>query len=373
MLNIDVDTGRNVVTARPVGAIPASDFEALGRAIDDYANENDRMPGLVVRLNGLPQWQGLSALRAHFDVVRKHAAVLPRVALVTDTMGLSMLPNIADIFVRARVRHFDVSQEEQAIAWAGSSEKEPEGYVLLEGFPEEVIAIRAVGEVTSRDYEDRLIPLVRKMERKHGKLRLLMQLGPDFETYTTGAMWDDARLGLTHWRSFEKVAVVSDIGWITRSVEMFAPLMPGEVAVFPGDAMQAATSWITEGAGSAKPEKSESGKTAQDSAAPGKSSTRSQRATRPDAAKSAAAKAAAGSTGKTASARPAAGRKAAASRTAAKKAVAKPGSAKPLASDSASGKAGASSGATNGKAATKKRGSAARPARKPAAPSRPKA
>ncbi|WP_292978863.1 STAS/SEC14 domain-containing protein, partial [Paracoccus sp. UBA5162] len=110
MLNIDVDTGRNVVTARPEGAIPASDFEALGRAIDDYANENDRMPGLVVRLNGLPQWQGLSALRAHFDVVRKHAAVLPRVALVTDTMGLSMLPNIADIFVRARVRHFDVSQ-----------------------------------------------------------------------------------------------------------------------------------------------------------------------------------------------------------------------------------------------------------------------
>lgn len=253
MLNIHVDATKNVITARPEGFIPASEFEALGQAIDDYANERDRMPGLVVHLKGLPQWRGLSAMKAHFDVVRKHAMVLPRVAIVTDTMGLAVLPNLADIFVRARVRHFDVRQEDEAVAWAGSPEKEPEGYVLLDGYPDNVIAIRAVGEVTSRDYEDRLIPLVRKMEAVHGGVRLLMQLGPDFENYTAGAMWDDARLGLTHWRSFERVAVVSDIGWITRGVKMFAPLMPGEVAVFPNDALDAAKAWITEGAPAVDP------------------------------------------------------------------------------------------------------------------------
>lgn len=253
MLNIHVDATKNVITARPEGFIPASEFEALGQAIDDYANERDRMPGLVVHLKGLPQWRGLSAMKAHFDVVRKHAMVLPRVAIVTDTMGLAVLPNLADIFVRARVRHFDVRQEDEAVAWAGSPEKEPEGYVLLDGYPDNVIALRAVGEVTSRDYEDRLIPLVRKMEAAHGGVRLLMQLGPDFENYTAGAMWDDARLGLTHWRSFERVAVVSDIGWITRGVKMFAPLMPGEVAVFPNDALDAAKAWITEGAAAVDP------------------------------------------------------------------------------------------------------------------------
>lgn len=253
MLNIQVDATRNVVTARPEGTIPASEFEAMGQTIDDYANDHDRMPGLVVHLKGLPHWQGLSAMKAHFDVVRKHAMVLPRVAIVTDRMGLAMLPNLADIFVRARVRHFDVRQEDEAIAWAGSPEKEPEGYVLLDGYPDNVIAIRAVGEVTSRDYEDRLIPLVRKREAAHGSLRLLMQLGPDFENYTAGAMWDDARLGLTHWRSFGRVAVVSDIGWITRGMKMFAPLMPGEVAVFPTEAMDAARAWICEGGADAAP------------------------------------------------------------------------------------------------------------------------
>lgn len=254
MLNIHVDADKNIITARPEGLIPASEFEAMGRAIDDYANEHDRMPGLVIHLKGLPHWQGLSAMRAHFEVVREHGVVLPRVAIVTDSKGLAVLPNLADIFVRARVRHFDLRHEDMAIDWAGSAEQEPEGYLLLDGFPDNVIAIRAVGEVTSRDYEDRLIPLVRKKARTHGKVRLMMQLGNDFEKYSMGAMWDDARLGLTNWRNFERIAIVSDIGWITRSVKMFAPLMPSEVAVFPDDGFEAASTWICEGASAPPPE-----------------------------------------------------------------------------------------------------------------------
>ena len=204
-----------------------------------------RQPGLVVFPRGLPHWQGLEALRAHFDMLRKHASVLPRVAIVTDTMGLSLMPGIANVFVQARLRHFDVKDQEQAILWAGSPEAEPEGYRLLEGYPDHVIAIEALGEVTSADYDRILIPLVRERAKRHAKLRLLMVLGPDFDGYSAGAIWDDARLGLTHWRSFERVAVVSDIGWITRALKLFAPLMPGEVAVFPMTGREAAKAWIT--------------------------------------------------------------------------------------------------------------------------------
>lgn len=253
MLDIQVDTARNVILVRPDGPLPAEAFKTLGETIDGYAHEHDRMPGLVVFLKGVPHWEGLSALRAHFDLVRKRASVLPRVAIVTDVMGLSFMPGIANVFVRTRVRHFDVKDQDEAIAWAGSPEKQPEGYQLLEGFPDNVIAIRALGEVTSGDYEEKLIPLVRERAQRHPKLRLLMQLGPEFDGYTAGAMWDDARLGLTHWRSFERVAVVTDIGWITRSVKLFAPLMPGEVSVFPNDGLAAAKAWIAEDKGVSDP------------------------------------------------------------------------------------------------------------------------
>jgi hypothetical protein len=234
-----------VILAHPEGVLPASDFEALGAAITDYTKAHGKMPGLVVFPTGIPHWEGLAALRAHFDVLRAHASSLPRVAVVTDVMGLSLVPGLANVFVQARIRHFDVKEQDQAIAWAGSAETTPEGYRLLEGFPDNVIAIRALGEVTSRDYDEVLIPLVRKKAEKFGKVRLLMALGPEFEGYSAGAIWDDARLGLTHWRSFERVALVTDIGWITRSVKLFAPLMPGEVAVFPGNALEAAKVWIS--------------------------------------------------------------------------------------------------------------------------------
>ncbi|MTH59675.1 hypothetical protein GL300_10685 [Paracoccus litorisediminis] len=245
MLDIQIDEKRNVILARPEGPLPASDFEGLGKTIDDYIAQHKRMPGLVVLPKGVPHWEGLAALRAHFDVVRKHAAILPRVAVVTDATGLSFMPGIANVFVRARLRHFDVKDQDKAITWAGSTEVEPEGYRMLAGFPDNVIALEALGEVTSRDYEDVLIPLVRDKEKAHGKLRLVMVLGPDFDGYSAGAIWDDARLGLTHWRSFERVALVTDIGWITRSVKLFAPLMPGEVAVFPGSGLEAAKAWIS--------------------------------------------------------------------------------------------------------------------------------
>ncbi|WP_347266072.1 STAS/SEC14 domain-containing protein [Paracoccus sp. (in: a-proteobacteria)] len=244
MLGIEIDKTRNVIIARPEGSLPAADFRALGTAIDDYAAAEGHMPGLVVFLKGVPQWDGFAALQAHFEMLRRHAAVLPRVAVVTDRMGLSFMPGLADLFVQARVRHFDTSERDKALLWAGAATREPEGYLLLEDFPDNVIAIRAVGEVTSRDYEERLIPLVRDRAARHGKLRLLMQLGPDFERYSAGAIWDDARLGLTYWRSFERVAVVSDIAWITGAMKVFAPLMPSEVAIFPNDALEAARVWI---------------------------------------------------------------------------------------------------------------------------------
>lgn len=244
MLKIETDDKRNVILARPEGALPASDFEALGAAISDYAKAHGRMPGLVVFPTGIPHWQGLPALRAHFEMLRQHSSSLPRVAVVTDVMGLSLMPGLANVLVQARVRHFDVKQQAEAIAWAGSAETAPEGYLLLEGYPDNVIAIRALGEVTSRDYDEVLIPLVRDKAGKFGKVRLLMVLGPEFEGYSAGAIWDDARLGLTHWRSFERVALVTDIGWITRSIKLFAPLMPSEVAIFPGSALEAAKAWI---------------------------------------------------------------------------------------------------------------------------------
>ena len=52
------------------------------------------------------------------------------------------------------------------------------------------------------------------------KVRLLYHLSEDFESFSAGAAWDDAKLGLQHWTSFERMAVVTDVGWVKNSFAM---------------------------------------------------------------------------------------------------------------------------------------------------------
>ena len=71
-----------------------------------------------------------------------------------------------------------------------------------------------------------------------------MRIGPDFEGYTAGAVWDDARLGLGHLTTFTKVALVTDIDWLRHSTKFFGHLTPAQVMVFDMDDMSDAEEWI---------------------------------------------------------------------------------------------------------------------------------
>ena len=62
---------------------------------------------------------------------------------------------------------------------------------------------------------------------------------------TLGAMWDDGAFGLSHLSSFDKVAVVTGVGWIRGAVTMFGPLMSGRVRLFGAGDLDGARSWIS--------------------------------------------------------------------------------------------------------------------------------
>lgn len=110
------------------------------------------------------------------------------------------------------------------------------------------LGFSATGEVTAEDYEQILIPIVQDRLDGYGKARLLMHFGEDFEGYSLGAAWDDAKFGLMHIGDFEKLAVVSDAGWIRRAVKVIAPFVRYPVHVFHDTELEAAKQWITEAA-----------------------------------------------------------------------------------------------------------------------------
>ena len=115
----------------------------------------------------------------------------------------------------------------------------------LQELPDNVIGVRAVGEVEDDDYEDMLVPTINDRLSRNEKIRLLYVLGAEFTGMEHDAMWEDAKLGFTTFNSYERIAVVTDADWIRRSVKAFGWLMPGEVRVFHIDRLADARSWIT--------------------------------------------------------------------------------------------------------------------------------
>ena len=244
MFDIQTDEKNNLIIATPTGALSRADFEGLGKTVNDYINRKDRAPGLVLVAEGLPHWKDAAALFAHLELVREHHKVIAKVALVSDSTALSIMPALVDHFVDAKVRHFPQSQLEQAKEWAALVDPTETSIQLMKGLPHDVVAFEVVGALTSRDYEQILTPLIDEKLKEHDKLKVLVVLGEDFEGATAAALWDDARLGFLHMTVFGRVAIVSDLAWIRQSAKVFALLIPGMVHVFGLDELDHAKEWV---------------------------------------------------------------------------------------------------------------------------------
>jgi hypothetical protein len=57
-------------------------------------------------------------------------------------------------------------------------------------------------------------------------------------------MWADLRLGIEKFTAFERVALVTDLGWIRQAVSTVGFLMPVEVRVFGSADEDAARRWL---------------------------------------------------------------------------------------------------------------------------------
>ncbi len=118
---------------------------------------------------------------------------------------------------------------------------------MIEVLPESqnnLLAIKARGKLTHQDYQQTLIPQLERVISKHGKARLLCDMGEDFPGWELKAMWDDAKFGLAHKNDFEKIAVVGGGRWVEWGAKVGALLMSGEMKTFPYQDAAEAWTWI---------------------------------------------------------------------------------------------------------------------------------
>jgi hypothetical protein len=114
----------------------------------------------------------------------------------------------------------------------------------LNDLPRGIDGLKAVGKITREDYEKVVEPILDDARREGRRVRFLYQLGAEFEGFTPGAAWEDAKIGLRSLRLFDGCAIVSDVGWIRESARFFAFMMPCPVRVFENHARGKAIEWL---------------------------------------------------------------------------------------------------------------------------------
>lgn len=117
----------------------------------------------------------------------------------------------------------------------------------IEGMPEGTLGFSAKGELTREEYKQVLLPAMRGAVES-GEVRLLFELGPEFERMAGGAMAEDAKagveLGVGHHAAWKRFAVVTDIDWVHHAISLFGWIAPGEVKLFEHAQLDDAKAWV---------------------------------------------------------------------------------------------------------------------------------
>jgi hypothetical protein len=118
---------------------------------------------------------------------------------------------------------------------------------LIEGLPDGVVGLEAIGKVTSDDYSSFVLPAVEDALSRHKKISLMHILGERFTGYEGGGQWADAKVLLQHPFSFQRMAVVTDQDDIRKQVKAAGRLVPGEMKLFSNTQRAEAEAWVSAG------------------------------------------------------------------------------------------------------------------------------
>ena len=114
----------------------------------------------------------------------------------------------------------------------------------LTRLPQGVIGFEASGNIAAEDYRDVVLPALEEAV-KTGDVRFLIVMR-DFDGISGGAVWQDLKMGVEHLHSWTRIALVTDIDWMSHLTNLFGWMTPGETKVFPLDQQDQAIQWLAE-------------------------------------------------------------------------------------------------------------------------------
>ena len=100
----------------------------------------------------------------------------------------------------------------------------------MSDMPAGVIGFEASGKMRAEDYRDVVLPALERAAAG-GEVRFVIVMH-DFDGMSGGALWQDLKVGVEHWRAWKRIALVTDIDWMAQATTLFGWMTPGEVRHF---------------------------------------------------------------------------------------------------------------------------------------------
>jgi len=117
MLKYELNRAESILILKPIGPLESTDFEKLVQEVDPYIRETGKLNGLMIYVKSFPGWDNFAAFLSHMKFVKNHHQKVKKIAAVTGSGFLSIMPQVANHFIQAEVRHFDYDDKDAALDW----------------------------------------------------------------------------------------------------------------------------------------------------------------------------------------------------------------------------------------------------------------
>jgi hypothetical protein len=105
-----------------------------------------------------------------------------------------------------------------------------------------VLEVHLHGKLGREDY-DNFVPETERLIREYGKISILVEMH-DFHGWDGGALWEDMKWDVRHFKDIERLAIVGENTWQRRMTSFCKPFTTAEVRYFEPDELEEARAWV---------------------------------------------------------------------------------------------------------------------------------
>ena len=105
-----------------------------------------------------------------------------------------------------------------------------------------VLEVKSTGKLT-REFYEAFAPAVDAQIKSFGKVRILFEMH-DFHGWTAGALWEDIKFDMKHWKDIERLAIVGETKWEQGMAAFCKPFTTAKVKYFDHSKLDEARAWI---------------------------------------------------------------------------------------------------------------------------------